>query len=288
MDIVRLRRPGPVHAGRRRASQRQSRRRPQRGRPSGRARAGSCRVGTGSPLRRPVGLAHAAARRRPGDRHQLPVVLRPPRAQGGVAVPPAPRRVRRGSTRRGPTSDPTTQSLETQRLLIDWDTQALAEATQVLHHLGRRRRPRWPATTASTATPLYHPPPLHDRLHRRRLRRLRLLPQPAGAATSVRCWPSKGWRTSKAATRLVLAGTGSLHGERRRNGVATRGVRPARPARLRRRRRPDRALRRCPRGDLRALRRGLRLRHAAGLPRRQAGHHRQPTRAACSSGSRTA
>ena len=53
-------------------------------------------------------LAHAAAWRfldlsesngtphRPGHRHQVPVVFRPPPAQGGVADPPVPRRLRAG------------------------------------------------------------------------------------------------------------------------------------------------------------------------------------------------
>ena len=42
-----------------------------------------------------LGVADGAARRRRGDRHQLPVVLRPPPPQGAVAGPPAPGRLRR-------------------------------------------------------------------------------------------------------------------------------------------------------------------------------------------------
>ena len=59
------------------------------------------------------------------------------------------------------TDDP---SLAAQRLLVDWDTRALAEATRLFTTSGvvADRLARF---NGLTGTPLAHPPPLHDRLH---------------------------------------------------------------------------------------------------------------------------
>ena len=54
-------------------------------------------------------------------------------------------------------------SLETQRLLTEWDTRALEEAERLFTTSGvvASRLARY---NGLTGTPLYHPPPLHDRL----------------------------------------------------------------------------------------------------------------------------
>lgn len=55
-------------------------------------------------------------------------------------------------------------SLEVQRLLAEWDSRALAEAERIYSTSGvvADRLARY---NGLSATPLYHPPPLHDRLH---------------------------------------------------------------------------------------------------------------------------
>jgi glycosyltransferase involved in cell wall biosynthesis len=55
-------------------------------------------------------------------------------------------------------------SLETQRLLSDWDTRALEEAER-LFTTSETVADRVLRYNGLTATPLYHPPPLADRLH---------------------------------------------------------------------------------------------------------------------------
>lgn len=57
-------------------------------------------------------------------------------------------------------------SLETQALLSDWDVRALEEARKIytLSKLVANRLTRY---NGLEATPLYHPPPLYDRLHSR-------------------------------------------------------------------------------------------------------------------------
>lgn len=55
-------------------------------------------------------------------------------------------------------------SLETQRLLADWDCRALEEANAVFA-TSRRVADRLQRFNGLDAIPLYHPPPLHDRLH---------------------------------------------------------------------------------------------------------------------------
>src|SRR5205085_3696570 len=59
-------------------------------------------------------------------------------------------------------SDP--ESLETQRLLSDWDTRALEEAER-LFTTSETVADRVLRYNGLRATPLYHPPPLADRLH---------------------------------------------------------------------------------------------------------------------------
>jgi glycosyltransferase involved in cell wall biosynthesis len=54
-------------------------------------------------------------------------------------------------------------SLETQRLLSDWDSHALEEATRLFTTSGAVAD-RLLRFNGLTAEPLYHPPPLHDRL----------------------------------------------------------------------------------------------------------------------------
>jgi glycosyltransferase involved in cell wall biosynthesis len=55
-------------------------------------------------------------------------------------------------------------SLETQRLLTEWDSRALAEADKIftISEVVADRLARY---NGLVGTPLYHPPPLHERLH---------------------------------------------------------------------------------------------------------------------------
>jgi glycosyltransferase involved in cell wall biosynthesis len=55
-------------------------------------------------------------------------------------------------------------SLETQRLLARWDTVAIGEAERVFS-ISERVAERLARFNGLAATPLYHPEPLHDRLH---------------------------------------------------------------------------------------------------------------------------
>ncbi len=100
------------------------------------------------------------------------------------------------------------ESLELQRQLVDWDTQVLAEATGLFSISGvvadRLRR-----YNGLTATPLYHPPPLDDRL----------VPGPFGdyVFCPTRLADNKrpqlmveALAASTSGTRVVLAGTGPL------------------------------------------------------------------------------
>lgn len=104
-------------------------------------------------------------------------------------------------------------SLETQRLLSEWDSHALEEAVHVFT-TSRCVADRLQRFNGLTATPLYHPPPLHDRLHTgpfgdyvfapMRLERNKR-PEPLVHALS-RC---------STAVRLVMTGPGSLAGQLR-------------------------------------------------------------------------
>jgi glycosyltransferase involved in cell wall biosynthesis len=104
-------------------------------------------------------------------------------------------------------------SLETQRLLSDWDVRALEEAER-LFTISARVADRLARYNGLAAEPLYHPPPLHDRLH----------PGPFGdyVFCPTRLEHNKrpqlvveGLARSTSGIRAVLAGRGSLEGELR-------------------------------------------------------------------------
>lgn len=105
------------------------------------------------------------------------------------------------------------ESLETQRLLSDWDVRALEEAER-LFTISARVADRLARYNGLAAEPLYHPPPLHDRLH----------PGPFGdyVFCPTRLEHNKrpqlvveGLARSTSGVRAVLAGRGSLEGELR-------------------------------------------------------------------------
>jgi glycosyltransferase involved in cell wall biosynthesis len=115
-------------------------------------------------------------------------------------------------------------SLETQRLLSDWDVRALEEAERVFT-TSARVADRLAAYNGLAAEPLYHPPPLHDRLH----------PGPLGdyVFCPTRLEHNKrpqllveGLARSASGARAVLAGRGSLEAElvhrAKRHGVDDR------------------------------------------------------------------
>lgn len=102
-------------------------------------------------------------------------------------------------------------SLETQRLLSDWDVRALEEAERIFT-TSVRVADRLAAYNGLAAEPLYHPPPLHDRLH----------PGPLGdyVFCPTRLEHNKrpqllveGLARSASGARAVLAGRGSLEEE---------------------------------------------------------------------------
>ena len=78
-------------------------------------------------------------------------------------------------------------SLEVQRMLAEWDTRALGEADH-LYATSRTVADRLARFNGLSAQPLYHPPPLHDRLTPGPFGD-RLLPYSAGAeqASPARC-----------------------------------------------------------------------------------------------------
>jgi len=102
-------------------------------------------------------------------------------------------------------------SLEAQRLMAEWDTTALAEARHVFSTSGvvAARLTRY---CGLGAEPLYHPPPLHDRLHggafgdyvfcASRLERNKRPELMAGALAHLR-----------SEVRVSIAGTGSMRDE---------------------------------------------------------------------------
>jgi glycosyltransferase involved in cell wall biosynthesis len=100
-------------------------------------------------------------------------------------------------------------SLEAQRLITDWDTRVLSEATKLFSTSGvvATRLARY---NGLAAEPLYHPPPLFDSLH----------PGPFGETVfcATRLEGNKrpeliveALAHSRSATRVVLAGRGSSH-----------------------------------------------------------------------------
>ncbi len=115
-------------------------------------------------------------------------------------------------------------SLETQRQLSDWDVRALEEARHVFT-TSRTVADRLARYNGLTGEPLYHPPPLHDRLH------------PGTAGDYVFC-PTRlehnkrpqllveALAHARSGVRAVLAGRGTLldalRSEADRRGVAAR------------------------------------------------------------------
>jgi glycosyltransferase involved in cell wall biosynthesis len=104
-------------------------------------------------------------------------------------------------------------SLETQRILADWDSRALEEAEQ-LFTISGVAADRLARFNGLKGTPLPHPPPLFDRLH----------PGPFGdyVFSPVRLERNKrpnlavdAWASVTSPTRLVLAGRGSMETELR-------------------------------------------------------------------------
>lgn len=102
-------------------------------------------------------------------------------------------------------------SLETQRLLSDWDVRALEEAEHVFT-TSQRVADRLALYNGLAAEPLSHPPPLHDRLH----------PGPLGdyVFCPTRLEHNKrpqlvveGLARSTSGARAVLAGRGTLEDE---------------------------------------------------------------------------
>jgi glycosyltransferase involved in cell wall biosynthesis len=102
-------------------------------------------------------------------------------------------------------------SLDAQVLLSDWDARAFGEATK-LFTTSATVADRVARYNGMHATPLYHPPPLHDRLHEGEYGNYIFCPsrleQNKRPLLAV-----EGLGASSTATRLVLAGTGSLEAE---------------------------------------------------------------------------
>ena len=115
-------------------------------------------------------------------------------------------------------------SLEALRLLAEWDTRALAEAER-LFTLSAVVARRLAVFNGLVGTPLYHPPPLHDRLHAG--------PQGDYVFCPTRLAANKrpdlvieGVAAARSSVRAVIAGRGSLEAELRAlaeaRGVAAR------------------------------------------------------------------
>ena len=161
-------------------------------------------------------------RRRPRHRDELPVVLRAPtRARScGSSTSTAPPTT--ASAARGPTSGSTTTRLEAQRLLTEWDTRVLGEATQ-LFSISGVVADRLARFNGLAAEPLYHPPPLFDSLH----------PGPFGDTVLLRDAargqqaPGADRRGARAqprpATRVAIAGRGSRARRARRDARSGSG-----------------------------------------------------------------
>ena len=153
--------------------------------------------------------------RRPRDPDQVPELPGAPSAQGGLAVPPAPRGLRplRHAVLLLHATRPEDQQVR--EAIQTMDTAALAECRAHLHDLAQRGRAAARATTASPATPLY-PPPHHLGRYRTdgygdylfyagRLDRLKRLDLAIDAMQRVR-----------SGARLKIAGTGPLAEELRK------------------------------------------------------------------------
>ena len=131
-----------------------------------------------------------------------------------------------------------------------------------------------------TATPLYQPPPLADRIK----------PRPGGVGSHILC-PTRLEANKRPGLFLdaiasmrkpvdgILAGKGSLADELQASTERLGPRRAGQLPRVRVRRRAGRAVPPGHGGGLRPLRRGLRLRHAPGVPRRRPrGDHRRQRR----------
>ena len=166
-----------------------------------------------------AGLAAGPGRRRPGDRHQLPVLLRPPPPQGGVAVPPAPRRLRRRRRR--------LVRLRARRRLPRGAAPArrvghpgAGRGRAAVHHLGRRGRPAARATTGW--------PPSRSTTRRR------CRPAAPRRRSATTCSAPPGWRPTSAptcsSTAVAHASAGGPRGGRRPGRARWRRWPPGRAA----------------------------------------------------------
>ena len=103
-------------------------------------------------------------------------------------------------------------SLETQRLLSDWDTRALEEATH-LFTTSETVADRVRRYNGLTATALYHPPPLADRLRPGPIGDEVFCPSRAAANKRPELLIQAMAQVATAGVRGVLTGHGALHGE---------------------------------------------------------------------------
>ncbi len=237
---LRLWHPGALHARRRRAAPCQPRDGAARGRPPGRARGAPHRLGPRPHPRCRRGVAPRAARLRPGHHPQLPLLLRPPPAEGGLGAAPAPGRVRRPG--------PALERLRPRRHLARRPRRARrvghrrAERGRApLRQLRRRRGPPRPLQRPRRRAAL--PPTAAGRPHPRgRLRRRGALHHPPRGQQATR--PLRRGHGSGVGQRpgrahgpgLVRAAARAPHRRARRGGPRS----PHRDDRLRARRRPGR------------------------------------------------
>ena len=115
-------------------------------------------------------------------------------------------------------------SLEAQRLLSEWDGHALEEA-RALFTTSRCVAERLQRYNGMQAKPLYHPPPLHDRLHEGQFGDYVFAPMRLERNKRPELLV-EGLATTSSDVKLVLTGPGSLFSELRttaeRRGVAGR------------------------------------------------------------------
>ena len=204
----------------------QPRRRARRRRAPRRAGAAPDRLGPRTHLRRRARLADGADRRRPRHRDQLPVVLRRSTRDKVVWLAHQHRGAYDGAG--GPWSDFGTRRREPRAAA---PAHGVGHAGAVRGRAPVHDRPgvvadRLARYNGLAAEPLYHPPPLFDRLHPGRSATT-CSARCDSRATSARAWSSTRSPTCGAGTRLVLAGRGSLadelDAERRRVGRRATG-----------------------------------------------------------------
>ena len=216
-----------------------------------------------------------------GDRDEVPDLLRAAPEQGRVADSPVPRRLR--AVRHDRTAISRTRRVG-RRPARHADPPRHRDARRVPAHLHERaehREPRLRKFNGLAAEPLYHPPRLAARLAAaarygdyvlsvgriESVKRVDLLVSRDGSRSIRRSgWssPATG-RSARTSERVART-----RGRRRSRHVPRRG----------RRRRAARAVSRARWRCLSAVRRGLRLRHARGVPGAQAGRHRDRFRRA--------